>query len=198
MELCYLSLDALFYTTLSNDISEAVFYLNYVLMHLPLLYIIGYVTYLLLGWKKWIGKWQKRRSAARRSFYSEGTVISSEPSSTGNETLDSYTYNYEEEDVPDRLLNPQNYSPKNTYRPVGENRAFNSDNSYFSPHPSSSRRNYGSTQTSGSRRNYGSTQTSGSRRDYGSTQTSGSRRDYGSAQTHLSDTTETQEFRKLA
>ena len=157
-----------------QHISEAVFYLNYVLMHLPLLYIIGYVTYLLLGWKKWIGKWQKRRAAARRSFYSEGTVISSEPSSTGNETLDSYTYNYEDEDVPDRLLNPQNYSPKNTYRPVGANRAFNSDNSYFSPHPSGSRRNYGSTQTSGSRR------------------------DYGSAQTHLSDTTETQEFRKLA
>lgn len=130
-------------------------------MYLPLVYIIVYITYLLLGWKKWIGKWQ-RRLAARRSFYSEGTVISSEPSSTGNETLDSYTYKYEEEDVPDRLLNPQNYSPKNTYRPVGANRAFNSDDSYFSSHPSGSRRNYGSTKT------------------------------------RLSDTTETQEFRKLA
>ena len=126
-----------------QHISETVFYLNYLLMYLPLVYIIGYVTYLFLNWKNWISKWQKRL-ATRRYYYSEGTVISSEPSSTANETLDSSMYKYEE-DMPDRLLNPQNYTRTNTYRPVGASRAFNSDSSYCPSH--SSRRHYGSTQT---------------------------------------------------
>ena len=127
-----------------RHISDPVFYINYVLMFVPLVYIVGLVIYQLLSWKNWI---QKFRGKFARRYYNESFVVISETSSIGEETPD--TYQFDDSDIPDRLLNPQNYSPHNTYRPRDSSRGFNSDNSYFASNPSgrSRSRNYGSTRT---------------------------------------------------
>lgn len=131
-----------------QGISEPVFYINYILMFLPLAYIVGYVIYLLLTWTNWIQKWQGKFA---RRYYNESFVVVSETSSTGDETPD--TYQFDDSDIPDRLLNPQNYTPRNTYRPQSASRGFSSDNSYFLSNPSerSRSRNYGSTHTTQTR-----------------------------------------------
>ena len=107
-----------------GEVSQAVFWINYILLFLPLVYIICYAVYLILLWKGCLKRWTKLDSPV-----TDNTItISNDPSSFGDsETGDGYTYAYaskdSEGDVPDRLVNPQNYNSRNLYKPHDESAA---------------------------------------------------------------------------
>ena len=106
-----------------SRINGVVFWINYLLIFLPLVYIIGYCCYLILLWKGCIEGWTKSESPM-----SENTVVSDPTSADGDSEDDSghpvvyvYSSRRSEEDIPDRLVNPQNYNSRNLYRPHDQN-----------------------------------------------------------------------------
>ena len=104
-------------------ISKPVFWINYLLIFLPLVYIIGYCIYLILLWKGCIQRWTKPKSPM-----SESIIVINDPSSMeDNEGSEVYPYTYNsresEEDIPDRLVNPQNYNRRNLYKPHDQSAA---------------------------------------------------------------------------
>lgn len=88
-----------------NHISKPVFWINYLLAFLPLLYIISYVVYLILLWKGYL---------KRKTKLPENVRLITDP--PDNDTSDN-------EDIPDRLVNPQNYNSQNLYIPNNKNAA---------------------------------------------------------------------------
>ena len=111
------------YYYVHNHISQVVFWINYLLIFLPLVYIICYVVYLILLWKGCLNRFSKVNSPV-----SESVMITTDPSSFGDgENSEGYTYAYtsrdSEEDVPDRIVNPQNYNSRNLYKPQDESAA---------------------------------------------------------------------------
>ena len=111
------------YYNSKNQISQAVFWINYLLIFVPLVYITCYVVYLIVLWKGCLKRRKKIDSPV-----SENVMITADPSSAdGSEYSDGYVYAYNskeaDEDIPDRMLNPQNYNPRNLYRPHDETTA---------------------------------------------------------------------------
>ena len=91
-----------------NRIINAVFWINYLLMFLPLVYITYYIVYLMLLWKGWT----KTKPSASIS------VVKNTSSIDGDEISENYnSIGSDDEDTPDRLVNPQNYNSRNLYRP---------------------------------------------------------------------------------
>ena len=88
-----------------NGINKAVFWINYLLMFLPLVYITCYILYLILLWKGC--------TKTKPPVYAK--VIKDTSSMEINE--DNNSRRSDDEDVPDRLVNPQNYNSRNLYRP---------------------------------------------------------------------------------
>ena len=135
-----------------NYISKPVFWINYLLAFLPLVYLISYIVYLILLWKGYLKKWTKIESPI-----SESVVIINDPSSIEeNEASEAYN---SDKDVPDRLVNPQNYNSRNLYKPHDENvaallrqerpRQGSSEKSYFNARRDPHLVPYGSFVTSG-------------------------------------------------
>ena len=104
---------------IGGHISKAVFWINYFLALLPLVYITGYLVYLFLLWKGFLNKRTKLESPVSEG----GMLITDSNSVNDSEHSERSTYNSrdEDEDYPDRLLNPQNYNARNLYRPHDEN-----------------------------------------------------------------------------
>ena len=111
---------------LNKRINEIVFWINYILIFLPLVYIISYVVYLILLWRgircfEW---WNKTELVRTDSIAARiGDIPSSDDEGEEDRALLLGAHNSREsnEDVPDRLVNPQNYNSRNLYRPPSEN-----------------------------------------------------------------------------
>ena len=88
------------YSILNGALSPAMFAINYALAFLPLIYISAFLFYLFLKWKGVI---------PATPVVKELTAGTNDVNSTADETGSTV-------DIPDRLLNPQNYSSSN--RPV--------------------------------------------------------------------------------
>ena len=101
-----------------GHISEPVFWINYLLTFLPLVYIISYCIYLILLWKGCLKRWTKVESPV-----SESVMIVNDTSSIEDNEISEVYINNSEEDIPDRLVNPQNYNSRNLYKPHNENAA---------------------------------------------------------------------------
>ena len=140
-----------------NIISKPVFWINYFLTFLPLVYIISYCVYLILLWRGYLKRWTKIESPISESVI----MINDTNSVDENDDITEVYISNSEEDIPDRLVNPQNYNSRNLYRPINENAAAllrpptqerprqgSSEKSYFNARP---RRDppYGSFNTSG-------------------------------------------------
>ena len=95
-----------------SSINNVVFWINYLLIFLPLVFIICYIVYLILLWKGCLKQLNKSTPLASSSPIKD-------PSSIDDDEM-SETYNSlrgSDEDIPDRLVNPQNYNSRNLYRP---------------------------------------------------------------------------------
>lgn len=99
-----------------NRISKPVFWINYLLAFLPLVYITGYCVYLILLWKGCLKRWAKVESPV-----SESVMIINDTNSIEDNDISEIYINNSEEDIPDRLVNPQNYNSRNLYKPHNEN-----------------------------------------------------------------------------
>ena len=101
------------YLLSNSEINNSVFWINYILLFLPLLYIISFVLYHFLRWKNpcrmFLKKLSPRRGIIRGSSY-HTVAIEDGDSSMGT--------NYGDDEVPDRLLNPQNYDTQSRSRGV--------------------------------------------------------------------------------
>ncbi|MCG8625720.1 MAG: hypothetical protein MJE68_27445, partial [Proteobacteria bacterium] len=143
-----------------NIISKPVFWINYLLMFLPLVYIISYCVYLILLWKGYLKRWTKTESPVSESVM----IVNDTNSIEDNDLTEVYINNFDDEDIPDRLVNPQNYNSRNLYRPINENasallrpptqerpRQGSSERSYFNARPRRDPKlvSYGSFNTSG-------------------------------------------------
>ena len=95
-----------------SSINYVVFWVNYALIFLPLFYIFGYIVYLILLWKGCLKRWTKIESPASAG------IIKDPSSMDGDEISENYnSIGSDDEEVPDRLVNPQNYNSRNLYRP---------------------------------------------------------------------------------
>ena len=101
-----------------EDQSVPVFVINYILGLLPMFYIAGMVGYVVLIWMGCLKKHVILKP-------SEDIVIIGDTGSE-DDTTEPLTYVYNphsksEEDIPDRLLNPQNYTSRNMYKAPNAN-----------------------------------------------------------------------------
>ena len=87
-----------------KHISKPVFWINYLLAFLPLVYTISYCIYLTLLWKGYL----KRKTKINLS---ENVPFINDPQDN-----DGSDVNNSDEDIPDRLANPQNYNSRNLYK----------------------------------------------------------------------------------
>ena len=101
-----------------NRIELSVFWINYVLMFLPLVYIVCYAVYLIL---LWIGCLKPRIKAESETVIVGDSSSIGAGSEEGRPLLAARDSRESEEDVPDRLVNPQNYNSRNLYKPLSEN-----------------------------------------------------------------------------
>ena len=87
-----------------KHISKPVFWINYLLVFLPLVYTISYCIYLTLLWKGCL----KRKTKINLP---ENVPFINDPQDN-----DASNVNNSDEDIPDRLANPQNYNSRNLYK----------------------------------------------------------------------------------
>ena len=95
-----------------NHINDVAFWINYLLIFLPLIYIICNILYLILQWKGCLKESNKSMPLASSSLIEDPSSIGGEEMSENHISRGS-----RDEDVPDRLVNPQNYNSRNLYRP---------------------------------------------------------------------------------
>ena len=125
-----------------SDISIPVFVINYILIFLPFLYISGFIVYQFLMWKNCFTRCLK----AMKSQWLPESDPNSETASLNLEHSERLYSSTNDDEIPDRLLNPQNYTPNIPTARAMRRKEWNSEQSYFAA-PARKARQYGSMQT---------------------------------------------------
>ena len=137
-----LSFYNLAHTLEHSGISPPVFVINYILIFVPFLYISGYIIYQFLMWQNCFTRCLK----AMKSQWLSERDPNSETASLTAENSERFYSSTEDDEVPDRLLNPQNYTPNIPSARSTQRNNWNSEQSYFAA-PARRVRQYGSMQT---------------------------------------------------
>lgn len=95
---------------LRDSIEETVFYFNYVLMFLPLLYLVSVITYNILAWRGCFA--QSRQS---KDVMEVEEDLSTDGRSTSEEEI-------ADSNLPDRFVHPQNYTTLDKFSSLGTSR----------------------------------------------------------------------------